>query len=140
MPRNPLQLTLKSELSVNKRGSEADLDISEDQLQMNGAAVFQFAIESVPRLVNEILSKIQVSSADVDWYLHQGSRFVVDQLSKSMGLDSDSYFRSAAYGNTVSGSIPFQLEVRAAEREHVGLVGFGMGLSAKVAVYKVEKN
>lgn len=140
VPINALQLHLKRELSVNKRASESDLNIVRDKLQMNGAGVFQFAIDSVPKLVNKCLADIQLSSTEVDWYLHQGSKFVVDQLSRTLELESDSLFRAGAYGNTVSGSIPFQLMSAAPRGKYLGLVGFGMGLSAKVSVYEIENN
>ncbi len=140
VPINPMQLSLQNELTINKRGSEKDLNIVQDQLQMNGAAVFQFAIDSVPKLVTNCLEQIHVSLTDVDWYLHQGSKFVVEQLSNALVLEADSYFRAGEYGNTVSGSIPFQIMSNSPKNQYLGLVGFGMGLSAKVAVYKIEYN
>lgn len=140
VPSNALHLNLKRQRNVSKRASETDLNILREQLQMNGAAVFQFAIDSVPKLVSKCLADIQVSSTEVAWYLHQGSKFVVDHLSQALELESDSHFRAGAYGNTVSGSIPFQLTSHYPKSEYLGLVGFGMGLSAKVAVYEIENN
>ena len=140
VPNCLLELSLKGQMAVNKRGSESDLNVSNGKLEMNGAAVFQFAIESVPSLVEEVLREIAVHSSEVSWFLHQGSRFVVDQLTHALGLESTAHFRSASYGNTVSGSIPFQLIEHHPKDRYLGLVGFGMGLSAKVAVYKIGEN
>lgn len=134
-----LFLSLRSELTQNKAGTEKELGISLGQLGMNGAAVFQFAMESVPPLVTDSLSKIGIELDDVSWFLHQGSKFVVEQLSKALGLTTEDLFRSGSYGNTVSGSLPFQLSSHQLEKRYLGLVGFGMGLSAKVAVYEITE-
>ena len=134
-----ISLALRSELTQNKAGTEKELGITRGQLGMNGAAVFQFAIESVPSLVNDSLSEVGVEIDDVSWFLHQGSRFVVEQLGKALGLTPEELFRSGSYGNTVSGSLPFQLSFHPPEKSYLGLVGFGMGLSAKIAVYEITQ-
>jgi 3-oxoacyl-[acyl-carrier-protein] synthase-3 len=138
-PINPLSLVSVSKKYFNKPDSTESLGIVKEELGMNGAGVFQFVIESVPRMIRESLSDLEADVDAVEWYLHQGSRFVVDQLSVTLGVPGDSLFRSKAYGNTVSGSIPFQLYSHPPEKRLVCLVGFGMGLSAKVGVYRLDQ-
>jgi 3-oxoacyl-[acyl-carrier-protein] synthase III len=134
---NTYPLLLRTELTHNKDGTQKELGITGGQLTMNGAAVFQFAMESVPVLVTKSVSDLGLELADVSWFFHQGSRFVVDQLSKALGLVSEDFFRAVSYGNTVSGSLPFQLDSHRPRKDYLGLVGFGMGLSAKVAIYEI---
>jgi 3-oxoacyl-[acyl-carrier-protein] synthase III len=134
---NAISLTLRKEVTQNKHGTQKELGIQGGKLSMNGAAVFQFAMESVPALVTDSLYDLGIELAEVSWFFHQGSRFVVDQLSKALGLVSEDFFRAVSYGNTVSGSLPFQLASHLPKNEYLGLVGFGMGLSAKVAIYEV---
>lgn len=139
LPRNPLPLMSISQKSFNKSGSADSLGIVQGELGMNGAGVFQFVIESVPRMIKESLSDLDADSDSVEWYLHQGSRFVVEQLSKALGVAGEPLFRAQEYGNTVSGSIPFQLFSHPPKKSIVGLVGFGMGLSAKVGFYRLDQ-
>lgn len=136
--QTPLSLKSVAKASQRKPQSRDALKVEEGKLTMRGSAVFQFVIESVPKLIQEALDGIDEEQSSVDWFLHQGSKFVVEQLSSSLGASGEELFRSSDYGNTVSGSIPFQLYRHVPNKEFIGLVGFGMGLSAKVGIYRVE--
>lgn len=138
-PSAPISIVPKFTMTKNKTSSADALGIADDKLFMQGSAVFQFVIETVPPMVREGLATVGLTSASLDWYLHQGSKFVVQQLSASLQISDQNLFRASNYGNTVSGSIPFQLLEHQPEKEFIGLVGFGMGLSAKVGIYKVER-
>jgi 3-oxoacyl-[acyl-carrier-protein] synthase-3 len=132
-----LSSKIVSQASFTRPGSHGALGIDKfGALHMNGAAVFQFTIEEVPRLIKTMLGEKGLNSADVDWFMHQGSKFVVDQLELALNLGPKEHFRSANYGNTVSGSIPFQLLGYEFSSEYIGLAGFGMGLSARIAILK----
>ena len=137
-PSAPISIVPKFTLTKNKTSSADALGIVDDKLFMQGSAVFQFVIQTVPPMVLEGLATVGLTSDSIDWYLHQGSKFVVQQLSASLQIPDQNLFRSSTYGNTVSGSLPFQLLEHRPKKQYIGLVGFGMGLSAKVGIYKVE--
>jgi 3-oxoacyl-[acyl-carrier-protein] synthase-3 len=76
----------------------------------------------------------------VDCYLfHQGSRYIVDTLSKRIGLDRAKVRVDIEdIGNTVSSSIPLLLQRELADpaMKTIVLCGFGVGLSLAGCVCK----
>lgn len=100
---------------------------------MNGRAVFNFALMNVPSQVDRLLKISGLDKQDVDQFLfHQGSKFIVDNLRKKMGLIPEQVpVGIEHYGNTVSSSIPLLLEpeLRGEGKRTVVMSGFGLGLS-----------
>lgn len=115
------------------------------RLQMNGRAVFNFCIKNVPAQIRSLLEKSRLDQNEIDVFLmHQGSKYIVDQLVDVMGLDSRRVpFGAGDYGNTVSSSIPLLLEphLHDAALKTIVLSGFGVGLSSAscLLVRKEEK-
>lgn len=118
-------------------GSQGDLTgalaCRDGVLRMNGREVFNFAATTVPGNVDALLGKADVAKQDVDCFIfHQGSRYIVDTLTRRLGLDAAKVRMDIEEtGNTVSSSIPLLLEKeldRPASRVLV-LSGFGVGLS-----------
>ena len=113
---------------------------ADGHLYMSGRAVFTFAATQVPASVKRVLEKAQLGMADLDQvFLHQGSRYIVDTLAKRIGAECKTPFGAAAYGNTVSSSVPMLLaeHLNPAWRK-VLLCGFGVGLSWATCL--LEKN
>lgn len=135
---NPQALSLRvlSEVASTRDNSQVYLGVNDGVLTMNGAAVFQFTVEEVPGLIRRLADNLGVSLAAIDWVFHQGSKFVVDQLETALLLAPGLHFRARDYGNTVSSSIPFQIHDSTFSREHLGLAGFGMGLTARIAIFE----
>jgi len=108
--------------------------INEDKLFMNGRAVFNFTAATVPLSVNKLLEKLNLTKEEIDhWYLHQGSKYIVDTITTRIGLEPEKVvFDMYEYGNTVSSSIPLLLS-KGIENiqvdQKIGLSGFGVGLS-----------
>ncbi len=108
--------------------------MNEDKLFMNGRAVFNFTAATVPISINKLLDKLDLTKEDIErWYLHQGSKYIVDTISKRLGLESERVvFDMYEYGNTVSSSIPLLLSKDIEKLQigqKIGLSGFGVGLS-----------
>jgi len=113
--------------------------INEGKLFMNGRAIFNFTSTIVPISVNKLLDKLQLNKEDIDrWYLHQGSKYIVDTISMRLGLERDKVvFDMYEYGNTISSSIPILLSTDLEffkTGQKIGLSGFGVGLSWASAV------
>lgn len=102
-------------------------------LQMNGREVFNFAATTVPKNIEQLLVKAGVSKDAVDCFIfHQGSRYIVETLTKRICLDRAKVRMDIEdTGNTVSSSIPILLQREISDRamNTVVLCGFGVGLS-----------
>ena len=100
---------------------------------MNGRGIFNFAARYVPKDVAALLEKNDVAIDDIDKFVfHQGSKYIVDTLTKRLKLDPEKVlFDARHYGNTVSSSIPIILAkvIEDATAKKVLLCGFGVGLS-----------
>jgi 3-oxoacyl-[acyl-carrier-protein] synthase-3 len=105
-------------------------------LTMNGPEVFSFTLHTVHALIDQLLTRAEVSRSAIDWYLfHQANRFLLESLAKKMSipfarmpLDIDDI------GNTSSASIPILIERSRAKAlfqpgQTAVLAGFGVGYS-----------
>ena len=105
-------------------------------MQMDGQAVFKFAVKKVPEAILEVLDKNNIKKEDIDCYLlHQANRRIVEAVAKRMGEPIEKFpMNLQEYGNTSSASIPILLdelnrEGKLKSGKHIVLAGFGAGLS-----------
>jgi len=101
-------------------------------LRMLGSNVFKFSMTAVPEQVRRYLAREGLGDDDIDLFLfHQGSRFIVDNLTRKLGLPPEKVpFEAGQVGNTVSSSLPLMLKQRLqAPPPRVLMSGFGVGLS-----------
>ena len=102
-------------------------------LHMNGRAVFSFTVRIIPESIREMLEKNSFVLENVNRFLlHQGSLHIVNSIADNLGVPRERCpFHSAAYGNTVSSSVPMLIAQEYANQEMqvAVLAGFGVGLS-----------
>ena len=105
-------------------------------LQMDGRAVFEFAVSRVPEVIREVLKKAGIEKEDVDFYLlHQANRRIISAAVKRLGLEEERFpMNMEEYGNTSAASIPILLyeENRRGKLKKDSLLvlsGFGGGLT-----------
>lgn len=125
-------LTCKS-LYVDKKDTEA---IEEYFVQMDGQAVFKFAIKKVPEAIREVLDKNELHPEDIDLYiLHQANKRIIETVAKRLGEDVEKFpMNVQEYGNTSSASIPILLDELSRNGifkhgQKLVLAGFGAGLT-----------
>ena len=110
-----------------------DLICEDNTLYMNGRAVYNFAARVITEDVMNILKKTGLTNDNIDRFVfHQGTKFIVDTLSKRLALDPTKVvYDMYDYGNTVSSSIPILLEKELLMADHKTILisGFGVGLS-----------
>ena len=108
----------------------------DDCLYMNGGAIFNFTLDAVPAMMNEILEKNSVKKEDIDYYLfHQANKFMLNTLRKVCVLPKNKFYVNlATTGNTVSSTVLIGLKdsidgqiIKAGNK--VMISGFGVGLS-----------
>ena len=116
--------------------SNFPFDLDNGVLEMNGREVFDFAIKTIPSLVEETLMKANMNADDVDFYVfHQANAYMLKQIKKRLKIDDERFvIDMQEVGNTVASSIPIALKnLQNKGRLQVGskllLAGFGVGLS-----------
>jgi 3-oxoacyl-[acyl-carrier-protein] synthase-3 len=109
---------------------------NDDMLYMNGPEIFNFTIEAVPVLINQVLQKNKTSLDDIDFVIfHQANQYMLQYLRELIGVDENKFYVDMAEtGNTVSATIPIALEKclkegRVKPGDRVLLAGFGVGYS-----------
>lgn len=105
-------------------------------MQMNGRAVFRFAVSTFSDIIQETLESAGVGADEVDVYVcHQSNVRILDAARERFGIREDKmYVNIDRVGNTSAASIPLCLdELRAAGRAGEGskvmFVAFGGGLT-----------
>ena len=81
-------LTCKSRYQGNGLTSEINLEEMIDDehfMQMDGQAVFKFAVKKVPEVIREVLEANEIEQEDVDYYiLHQANQRIVEAVAKRL--------------------------------------------------------
>lgn len=105
-------------------------------LQMDGRAVFEFAVSRVPEVIREVLKKADIEKEEVDFYLlHQANRRIISAAAKRLGLEEERFpMNMEEYGNTSAASIPILLDEENRRGKlktgaYLVLSGFGGGLT-----------
>ena len=104
----------------------------DDYLYMNGGAIFNFTLETVPVLVRQLLDK---SGSQKDFIFHQANKFMLNTIRKVCVLPKEKFYVSLENtGNTVSSTVLIGLKdcllngtIKAGMQ--VVVAGFGVGLS-----------
>lgn len=109
---------------------------SDNDIYMDGFAVWKFIQSTVPKQINELLSRNNLKTEDISHFcFHQASSMTLESLIKSLKIPSEkAYINIADKGNTVSASVPICLKDcidtgRVKRGDLILLSGFGVGLS-----------
>lgn len=81
-------------------------------VQMDGGAVFKYAVRVLAEVANEVLSAAGVSATDIDWFIpHQANIRIIEATAKRLGLGMDRVVCTVdRHGNTSAASIPLALD------------------------------
>jgi 3-oxoacyl-[acyl-carrier-protein] synthase-3 len=109
---------------------------SRDNLFMDGAEIFQFALDVVPKAYEEVLRRAGATAEDVDLFVfHQANKYMLNSLRMTLNIPEERFYTAMRHcGNTVSSTIPIALkhallEGRLIPGKRVMLMGFGVGYS-----------
>ena len=126
----------KAEAVPKEWTDEAGNFRSNNYLFMNGPEIFNFTIESIPPVFNQVLEKNQMTSDDIDYVIfHQANKYMLEYLRKKIKIPREKFYNNMLLtGNTVSSTIPIALKdcldngiVKKGNK--VLLMGFGVGYS-----------
>ena len=128
MPKSAETAIAREDASGCTRGPE--------NLFMDGPAIFAFANEIVPPMIDAVLDKARLTRDEMDWFVyHQANKFMLDRLAQLTDVPDGKMVLDVEHvGNTVSASVPIAIQTYAdAGKIKPGqtllLAGFGVGLS-----------
>ncbi|MDL2224150.1 ketoacyl-ACP synthase III [Bacteroidales bacterium OttesenSCG-928-M06] len=129
----------KNRVDFNDSGNP----ISDDYLYMNGSEIFNFTLDAVPPLVDDVLKKNHTIKEDVDLFVfHQANKHMLNFLRRKIKIEEDKfYYYMENVGNTVSSTIPIALKEALLDNSikkdaQVLIAGFGVGYSWGATILK----
>lgn len=118
--------------------------VNNNCLYMNGPEIFNFTIERIPKLINDVLEKNNMSIGDIDFFIfHQANKYMLDYLRKKLKIDENKFYNNMLFtGNTVSSTIPIALKNSFENKtfkngNKVLLCGFGVGYSWGAVIIEI---
>ena len=116
--------------------SEKILEDGHYHPHMSGKLVFKHAVVKFPEVIKSVLSKMKLSSADLDMFIpHQANLRISQFVQKILGLADDKVYNNIQkYGNTTAASIPIALSEavqlgKVKRGDLVCLAAFGAGFT-----------
>jgi 3-oxoacyl-[acyl-carrier-protein] synthase-3 len=126
-------------LSVPAGGSaegtiQQTLDDKRHYVQQDGRTVFKNAINGMTTASNELLQKMNLTTADIDWVVpHQANLRIIDAVGENLGIPKEKIkVNIERYGNTTAATLPlclwdFQNDFKPGD--NVLLTAFGAGFT-----------
>ena len=112
-------------------------------LEMEGPKIFEFAIEEVPKQINDLLKKSKLREKDINYcILHQANKFLIESILKKTKISYGKNLMSIQkFGNTNSASIPVTMVYNKDKIKNSKIIisGFGVGYSWASAIINLEK-
>ncbi len=115
-----------------------------EEIHMDGKDILMFVMQKVPKQVNALLKKNEMTVADIDLFIfHQASKMVLDTLQRVLRIPPEKNYRNLPdIGNTVSASIPIAIkdaqdQGKLSPGDRLLLSGFGVGLSWGTAIIEI---
>lgn len=108
----------------------------DDYLYMNGGAIFNFTLDAVPAMMNQLLDKSNLNKEKIDYFIfHQANKFMLTTIRKVCGISKNKFYIDLDnIGNTVSSTVLIGLKecvkqgiIKSGMK--VMICGFGVGLS-----------
>jgi len=81
-------------------------------LQMNGQAVFKFAVKVLEESARETVAAAEMKLSDIDWLIpHQANVRILDATARKLGLPREKLVVTVDHhGNTSAASVPLALD------------------------------
>lgn len=135
-------LIVENGCSRNREKSSIEFDPekevfhSPDYLYMNGSEIFNFTLEAVPLLTEQVLSKNNLKKEDVDLFIfHQANKHMLKFIRQAISIPEEKFYMCLEdFGNTVSSTIPIAIYHALKNKEiesgnTIMIAGFGVGYS-----------
>lgn len=117
----------------------------DDFLYMNGGNIFNFTLDVVPPMINEVLKKNMLVENNIDFYLfHQANKFMLNALRKVARIPKEKFYIDLENtGNTVPSTVLIGLKDSIENGViqpgmNVMIAGFGVGLSWGGTILRIK--
>ena len=131
-----------SEFLVFRRGGSRDpfrageIVANPTHVEMNGQAVYNFAVKTITQTIEESLSREGITADDVAWFVpHQANARIIQAAAKRLKIPEEKFFLNIEeYANTSAASIPIALDElnrngKLKQGDLILTIGFGGGLT-----------
>ncbi|MBE1555428.1 3-oxoacyl-[acyl-carrier-protein] synthase-3 [Filibacter limicola] len=123
----------RSGLSKTMKGKEL---AGSGNIVQNGREVYKWAIRTIPKGMNELLEKNNMSVSDLDWFVpHSANLRMIESITEKLEIDKSKLLHSVEFfGNTSSASIPLALDLAVKDgklkyNDTLAIYGYGGGLN-----------
>ena len=143
MPAGAFRTRSCPETRIEKDDGTGNIRSMED-LFMDGAEIFNFSLQTVPKSVKQLMENMGIKIEDIDYFaFHQANKFMLEALRRKIKIPQEKFgLILETHGNTSSASIPMAIEVALEEGKiHKGarilVAGFGVGYSWATGMIKL---
>ncbi len=112
-----------------------------DYTKMDGQAVYKFAVQTVPRAIEEVLDKTGVKAEEIKYFLlHQANIRIIESVARKLNQPISKFPANLQEcGNISAGSVPILLDFvnksgKLVRGDKIVMAGFGAGLTWGAAV------
>ena len=109
---------------------------------MDGNKLFNFSLNAVPNLINELMKENRFTNKDLDYILlHQASDIINKNIIDKLKIENNKFLTNYnKFGNTVSSTIPLLIyeNFKRLKNKKILLCGFGVGLSVSSCFYEFK--
>ncbi|MCY1152226.1 MAG: ketoacyl-ACP synthase III [Sphaerochaetaceae bacterium] len=123
-------------LGVEKKGSDKLFIDDKSHINMEGRAVYNFAVKRIVETILNLVEKNNISLDDIDYIVsHQANIRILMAAAKRLNIDEKLFYSNVdKVANTSAASIPIALDhlnksENIKEGSNIILVGFGAGLT-----------
>lgn len=115
---------------------ENGINKSPDFLYMNGTEIFNFTLNTVPKMVDKLLIKSNLSKEEIDIFIfHQANKHMLKFIREDISIPENKFYMCLEmFGNTVSSTIPISIYTAIKDNsiiqgQKILIAGFGVGYS-----------